>query len=1213
MQQCRNILLAIIIAVLQFHSLSAQDLMTSILKFEGVSGNPYFTGDQEYRPRALAVSNDGLKMIVLGEPGTLFQYSMTTPFEVNTASFDGTTLNLNLENGIGATYGIAFSSDGLKMFATGTNDVIAEYALGSAYDIGTITTNPVTFSVATETGFPQKIRFSNDGLTMIISAPGENTDGGFVQGRLLQYALTTAFDVSTASHSKTFNVGTITSFVFDSDGSEMNILIGSNVSKYSLTTAFDVSTASLDNTIFTFPSEVGFTADYVFSPDGLKMLVLSNNGKDIFTYDLGTAFDVSTASYASKGGNPFGVSKETSSPQGITFSNDGMKMFISGRNGNSVSQYSLTSAFDITTAKFDDISLTSLDANGIAFSSDGTKMYTVGQFDDVVSQHTLTTPFDLSTATLDAIANNPFPIGTQAPFSQDITFSNDGMKMFILGVSDNEINQYDLSTPFDVTTASFNNVLLNISSQIGNPTGFAFSTDGTKLFVVDPNDKEINQYSLTTAFDITTANYDGIITLDEGISSSLGDIYVSPDATKLFVTVGGNSGLAGSVIQYEVEPLPNPIFTHIGEGFDVSTRAYTGQDEEFSVSSEENSPEGMAFNADGTKMFVIGSGDDAVVEYDLSTAYDVSTAKHAGVSEEFNVGAQDDFPTDLAFSSDGMKLFVVGYSDGSSNDFVIEYNLSVAFDVSTAVHAGNSEEFQVTTTDEAPLGIAFNPDGSQMYVAISGLEARIVSYSLSTAFDVSTATLAHELSIKDRDQAPTGIDFNGDGTQMIVSGNNGSAIYEYDLSTAYNLSTAVFSETISVLQQESLPSGLVFNPSGTKLFVIGTSGDAIVEYRLSTIKDFVENETDVVIDIDANDGLGGATDSSVEYAITGEGDASLFSINAAGEITFNNAPDFENPIDFGGNNSYVFGVKASTATTQSTQTITINVLDATPSMVDQGFSVAENSANGTTFATVQVDYTDSDALTYTILSGNTNNAFSIGSNSGELMVNASDELDFESTPSFELLIQVENAGGALASASITINLTDVDEIAPVITSAASINYSENGTGVAYSASADEQVTFTLGDSKDEELFSLSNNNEISFKTSPDFENPQDADANNAYVIDVIATDLAGNISTLEVTITVTDVDDNVLGVLSSDFNELVLYPNPTTDGYVTINFGEAINGQLEVITLDGRIIKNKEIKGEEVRLDLSEEVQGTYVFKVYSDQGKSALVRLQKQ
>ena len=156
----------------------------------------------------------------------------------------------------------------------------------------------------------------------------------------------------------------------------------------------------------------------------------------------------------------------------------------------------------------------------------------------------------------------------------------------------------------------------------------------------------------------------------------------------------------------------------------------------------------MSFNNDGTKMFVIGYNGDYVLEYDLTT-FDISTASFAGNAERFFVRNEETFPRGLATNNDGTNMFIIG----STGVDVNEYSLSTAFDVSSASFAGNSERFSVVSQESIPLGISFNNDGTKMYV-IGNSGDEVNEYSLSTAFDVSTASYVQNFSVLSQDNYP---------------------------------------------------------------------------------------------------------------------------------------------------------------------------------------------------------------------------------------------------------------------------------------------------------------------------------------------------------------------------------------------------------------------------------------------------------------------------
>ena len=112
--------------------------------------------------------------------------------------------------------------------------------------------------------------------------------------------------------------------------------------------------------------------------------------------------------------------------------------------------------------------------------------------------------------------------------------------------------------------------------------------------------------------------------------------------------------------------------------FTSSAQATTSFVDSFSVAAQESLSTDVTFNNDGTKMFVTGNSGDDVNEYTLSTGFDVSTASFV---DSFSVAAQETSPTGIAFNNDGTKMFVTGFS----GDDVNEYTLSVGFDLNTNV------------------------------------------------------------------------------------------------------------------------------------------------------------------------------------------------------------------------------------------------------------------------------------------------------------------------------------------------------------------------------------------------------------------------------------------------------------------------------------------------------------------------------------------------
>ena len=277
----------------------------------------------------------------------------------------------------------------------------------------------------------------------------------------------------------------------------------------------------------------------------------------------------------------------------VTFNNDGTKIFVLGRANDNVYEYSVETAWNvssITLVQTLDISVVDATqgdnaANGIEFNTDGTKMFILGQGQDLVNEYALSTGFDLSTASftqsLDISAQENLPYG--------VTFNNDGTKMYITGRRDDNVDEYVLTTGFDISTASPSQTF-SVSSQAVRPSAVRFNSDGTTMYVLEggtsgAGHNTIYQYTLTTAFDVSTASYaTDKIDLDGTDSSRSNE-----DDSIILDGTDGSSSEAGSYL--------------VTEGT------------LFSVVDEEDKARGFCFGDNGTQLYVVGWRGDDVNQY----------------------------------------------------------------------------------------------------------------------------------------------------------------------------------------------------------------------------------------------------------------------------------------------------------------------------------------------------------------------------------------------------------------------------------------------------------------------------------------------------------------------------------------------------------------------------------------------------------------------
>ena len=114
-------------------------------------------------------------------------------------------------------------------------------------------------------------------------------------------------------------------------------------------------------------------------------------------------------------------------------------------------------------------------------------------------------------------------------------------------------------------------------------------------------------------------------------------------------------------------------------------------------------------------------------------------------------------------------------------------------------------------------------------------------------------------------------------------------------------------------------------------------------------------------------------------------------------------------------------------------TISINYLNEAPTILDQTFSIDENSEKGTVVGSFSAsDADDGDSISYKITHGENKSAFKIDSDTGVISVNRTNSMDYEETPSFALTIEVSDSEKLTATAIVTINLNDVNEAPEVV-------------------------------------------------------------------------------------------------------------------------------------------------------------------------------------
>ncbi len=192
-----------------------------------------------------------------------------------------------------------------------------------------------------------------------------------------------------------------------------------------------------------------------------------------------------------------------------------------------------------------------------------------------------------------------------------------------------------------------------------------------------------------------------------------------------------------------------------------------------------------------------------------------------------------------------------------------------------------------------------------------------------------------------------------------------------------------------------------------------------------------------------------------------------------------------------------------------------------PKIVDQAFTTLENPLDGTSLGFVTADVNPRKA-TWSIVSGNDDGAYSIDPLTGELFIGDGGAVDFEAEQNRDLIVQVTENGKKDYTATVTVNVTDVNE-APVI-EAATFSVAEDKTAIGTvpaSDPEDDALSYAIigGDPDALFEFDVDGNLKIAAGKSLDYETTQQ------HVLQVEVTDTGGLSDTAEVIVNVGDVNE----------------------------------------------------------------------------------------
>jgi WD40 repeat protein len=281
----------------------------------------------------------------------------------------------------------------------------------------------------------------------------------------------------------------------------------------------DITGATIDGTDVT---EITVDGDVVFSagpavPDGTHYYLVDESITGVEHYQLTTTFDITSL------GSPTSSINPAPNTSNIAISRDGALFYYA--YGSSVEKLTLSTPFDLNSAGSPSTisGVTGGDATCLQIADGGRKVY-ASDGSGNIEQRTLSIPNDIAThgpvtATLAGEATNG---------PGDVAFNPNGTKLTFGHRSSGLIVTYDLSTAFDIGTAS-NKVTFDATADSGDadPSCLKWNGDGTEAFVRHASPDMVNKFTTTTAYSVSGMSFDSQLFNNAGFASGGHDFNVA--------------------------------------------------------------------------------------------------------------------------------------------------------------------------------------------------------------------------------------------------------------------------------------------------------------------------------------------------------------------------------------------------------------------------------------------------------------------------------------------------------------------------------------------------------------------------------------------------------------------------------------------------------------------------------------------------------------
>lgn len=509
------------------------------------------------------------------------------------------------------------------------------------------------------------------------------------------------------------------------------------ISRHTMSRPYDLSTATFDNTI-NMASLYLESASYAFdlSPDGKYLYYHGADRDSIALFNMTTPWDLSTLTY---GATPYkkwdGVRGATGSTQSVyafTYGDSGNKIYFSGLVNDTIAQYSLSSAYDVSTISetYSTYTLSASPNNrairSIRWKPDGSKFWILEYAQDSIYEFSVSVNWDISSTVTEG---NSLSILSYENNPWDFAWNDDGTEFIVVGSTGDVFDRFSLSVAYDISSTLTHNGTTATNDTY--PTGCDFNSDGTLIAWCGEGTGAIYIGELSTAYDVT----------------SMGNNYTVYDMNHICHSYNTSSYYIQEIWKVRWASLNSTDDALcVLDGYDdVTTSNYdriflipfVGKDSNFSglernglltgslyVYDQSVNVQGTRISPDGTKIFMINGTTMWQYSLDipyigLNYPYGFGGLAYDGTSIALNTDALvlgTSFQ-DFSFSPDGLYIYTVDLNQ----DRLYVYTTSVPFVIeSSAATITFINSFSIVRFDSAPRSVHIA--GNNIYICGTSID-----------------------------------------------------------------------------------------------------------------------------------------------------------------------------------------------------------------------------------------------------------------------------------------------------------------------------------------------------------------------------------------------------------------------------------------------------------------------------------------------------------